>query len=261
MPKFAANLTMMFNEYKFEDRFSAAADAGFKAVEYLFPYDFEPDFLAKQLEKNNLTQALFNLYPGNWEKGERGLACLPGREDEFIKSVEKAIPYAKAFSCQRLHAMAGLTPQGIEKATLLKTYKENIAQAANLLKPHGITLCLEPINQRSMPGYFLNKQGDAVEIIKELNTEHGTDNVKLQFDCFHCQMEEGAVSLKLREFFPYTAHYQIAGVPERHEPNTGELNYAYIFNLIDELGYQGYIGCEYIPLAKTVDGLSWFTAL
>ena len=254
MPKFAANLSMMFNEFPFEDRFAVAADAGFRAVEYLFPYNWEPDFLAGQLYKHGLTQALFNLYPGDWAKGERGMACIPGREEEFLQTVEKALFYAKALGCKKVHAMAGMAPEGVERSVLLRTYKSNITKAARMLEPHGITLCLEPINQRSMPGYFLNRQGEGVEIIKEI----GAANLKLQFDCFHCQMEEGCVSLKMREFAPYIGHYQVAGVPERHEPDTGELDYNYLFALMDELGYDGYVGCEYIPAGKTNAGLGWF---
>ena len=253
MPVFAANLTMMFTEHPFTDRFAAAADAGFTAVEYLFPYDWSPDLLAGLLQKHGLRQALFNLYPGDWSAGERGMACVPGREAEFMETVRRALPYAEALGCARVHAMAGIRPQGVAKERLDAVYLDNVRRAAELLADHSLELCLEPINRISMPGYYLNRQEEAVAVIQKL----GLPNVRLQFDCFHCQMEEGAVSLKMREFFIYTGHYQIASVPDRHEPDDGELNYRYLFDLMDELGYTGYVGCEYNPAGRTTDNLTW----
>lgn len=253
MPNFAANLTMMFTEHSFMDRFAAAARAGFKAVEYLFPYPYAASELAAKLREHNLTQALFNLPPGDWDKGERGMACLPGREAEFAAAVEKGIAYAKILGNTRVHAMAGMVPTGISHDVLESTYKQNMVVAAKMLAAHGLTLCLEPINQRSMPGYFLRTQAQAVKYIKEM----GQPNITLQFDVFHVQMEEGCVALKWKEFLPYIGHCQIAGVPERHEPDTGEINYDYIFATIDASGYQGFIGCEYNPAGDTAAGLGW----
>lgn len=253
MPNFAANLTMMFTEHPFLERFAAAKKCGFKAVEFLFPYAYSPEELAAQLHEHGLTQALFNLPPGDWEAGERGIACLPGREAEFLQGVEQGIRYAKALKNTRVHAMAGLLPADLPFAQAESIYIANITKAAAMLAPHGLTLCLEPINHRSMPGYFLNRQGQAAEYIKAI----GAANIKLQFDVFHVQMEEGCVALKLQEFFPITGHYQIAGVPERHEPDTGEINYSYLFALMDSLGYTGFVGCEYNPAAATADGLGW----
>lgn len=253
MPRFAANLSMMFTEYAFPDRFSAAADQGFQWVEYLFPYDFDPAVLARALERNGLKQALFNLPPGDWTAGERGLACLPGREAAFEASVDKALLYAEALHCPRLHVMAGNSPAGVPGATTEQTYLANIRSAALRLADAGLELCLEPINACSMPGYFLRTQEQAAAYIETL----ALPNVRLQFDFFHCQMEQGNVSGRLRRFFPLIGHCQAAGVPDRQEPDRGELHYPYLFALLDELGYQGLVGCEYNPAGKTGDGLVW----
>lgn len=256
MPRFAANLTMMFTELPFLDRFSAAADQGFHWVEYLFPYEFAPEDLARALERNGLTQALFNLPPGDWEAGERGLACLPGREKEFDAALERAVLYAKALRCPRVHLMAGNRPTDADAARLERTYLDNVLRAAQRLADEGLELCLEPINQFSMPEYFLRTQEQAAAYIERL----GLPNLHLQFDFFHCQMEQGNVSGRLRRFFPLIGHCQLAGAPDRHEPDQGELNYPYLLALLDELGYQGVVGCEYNPAGKTVDGLGWFRA-
>ena len=256
MPRFAANLTMMFTELPFLDRFSAAADQGFHWVEYLFPYEFAPEDLARALERNGLTQALFYLPPGDWEAGERGLACLPGREKEFDAALERAVLYAKALRCPRVHLMAGNRPTDADAARLERTYLDNVLRAAQRLADEGLELCLEPINQFSMPEYFLRTQEQAAAYIERL----GLPNLRLQFDFFHCQMEQGNVSGRLRRFFPLIGHCQLAGAPDRHEPDQGELNYPYLLALLDELGYQGVVGCEYNPAGKTVDGLGWFRA-
>ena len=256
MPRFAANLTMMFTELPFLDRFSAAADQGFHWVEYLFPYEFAPEDLARALERNGLTQALFNLPPGDWEAGERGLACLPGREKEFDAALERAVLYAKALRCPRVHLMAGNRPTDADAARLERTYLDNVLRAAQRLADEGLELCLEPINQFSMPEYFLRTQEQSAAYIERL----GLPNLRLQFDFFHCQMEQGNVSGRLRRFFPLIGHCQLAGAPDRHEPDQGELNYPYLLALLDELGYQGVVGCEYNPAGKTVDGLGWFRA-
>ena len=256
MPRFAANLTMMFTELPFLDRFSAAADQGFHWVEYLFPYEFAPEDLARALERNGLTQALFNLPPGDWEAGERGLACLPGREKEFDAALERAVLYAKALRCPRVHLMAGNRPTDADAARLERTYLDNVLRAAQRLADEGLELCLEPINQFSMPEYFLRTQEQAAAYIERL----GLPNLRLQFDFFHCQMEQGNVSGRLRRFFPLIGHCQLAGAPDRHEPDQGELNYPYLLALLDELGYQGVVGWVYNPAGKTVDGLGWFRA-
>ena len=253
MPRFAANLSMMFAEYSFLDRFAAAADQGFKHVEYLFPYDFEPDHLARELGRCGLSQVLFNLPPGDWAAGERGLACIPGREKDFEASLELAIVYAKALDCKRVHAMAGNRPSGVPLEVLESVYRHNINLAGQRLADDGLELCLEPINQYSMPNYFLRTQAQAVGYIKQINLP----NVRLQFDFFHCQMQEGNVSGKLREYHPFIGHCQIAGAPMRHEPDQGELNVSFLFDVLDMLDYQGFVGCEYIPAGKTAAGLKW----
>lgn len=256
MPRFAANLTMMFTERPFLERFKAAAESGFHWVEYLSPYEHAPEELATALKKYDLAQALFNLPPGNWEAGERGLACLAGREAEFEASLEKGIAYAKALGCPRLHLMAGNRPSDVPFESMEQTYLAHVRQAARRLAGEGLQLCLEPINHYSMPDYFLRTQEQGAAYIAAL----GMENVKLQFDFFHCQMEQGNVAGRLKEFFPFIGHCQLAGVPERHEPDTGELDYGYLLPLLDRLGYEGVVGCEYNPAGKTEDGLGWLHA-
>lgn len=253
MPRFAANLTMMFTERPFLDRFSAAADQGFQWVEYLFPYEFAPEQLARALERNHLRQALFNAPPGDWQAGERGMACLPGREKELDAALERAVMYATALRCPRLHLMAGNRPPGADAARLEQTYLNNVRRAARRLADEGLELCLEPINHYSMPEYFLRTQEQAAACIETL----ALPNLRLQFDFFHCQMEQGNVSGRLRRFFPLIGHCQLAGAPDRHEPDQGELHYPHLLALLDELGYQGVVGCEYSPAGKTEEGLGW----
>jgi 2-dehydrotetronate isomerase len=249
MAKFAANLSMMFTEVDFPARFERAAKAGFKAVEFLFPYDYAPEDVAQWLRDNGLAMALFNMPPGDWDAGERGMAAIPGREDEFTAGVETAIQYARATGVPHLHAMAGLTTG--EDA--LTAYKTNLAVAADRLAPEGLDVLIEPINTRDMPGYFLNHTDAAIEIIEAI----GKPNLKLQFDIYHRQIMDGDVAKALERSMPHIGHIQIAGTPGRHEPNLGELNYPYIFNQLDTLGYKGWVGCEYIPKAVTEDGLGW----
>ena len=253
MPRFAANLSMLYTELPFLDRFAAAAADGFDAVEYLFPYDFPADEIATRLKDNGLTQALFNLPPGDWAAGERGIACHPGREAEFARGVDTALAYALATGCQRLHAMAGLKPAGVSEAVLHATYIQNLRAAAAQLAPHGITLLIEPINTRDMPGFYLNFQQQAHDVLAEV----GAPNLKVQMDFYHCQIMEGDLSKRLQKHFAGVGHLQIAGVPERHEPDTGEVNYPQLFALIDALGYSGFVGCEYRPRAGTSEGLGW----
>jgi hydroxypyruvate isomerase len=253
MPRFAANLTMMYNEHTFLDRFAAAAKDGFEAVEYLFPYDFRADEIKQRLDANHLTQALFNAPPGDWAGGERGMASLPGREDEFRRGIDTALDYARVLGNRKLHVMAGLLGADQSRTQHRDTYLKNLAYAAQAAQADNITVVIEPINTRDMPGYFLNRQDDAHAICAEV----GAPNLKVQFDCYHCQIVEGDLAMKLMRDMPGIGHIQVAGVPERHEPDTGELNYPYLLELIDSLGYDGYIGCEYWPRAGTSAGLGW----
>ncbi len=253
MPKFAANLSMMFNEVPFPERFAAAAKAGFKAVEFLFPYDFTPAQVAGWLKENNLRNALFNMPPGNWAAGDRGMASIPGREQEFCDGVAKAIEYALALGTPTVHAMAGMLPAGADRATHRSTYVDNIWYAAKELAKHNLTLVIEPINTRDMPGYFLNYQDEAHAIRKEI----GEPNLKVQMDFYHVQIMEGDLTMTFKNNFEGIGHVQIASVPTRNEPDEGEINYRHIFKLLDDLGYDGYVGCEYRPRGRTEDGLGW----
>ena len=259
MPRFAANLSMLYNEHAFLDRFVAAAADGFEAVEYLFPYAFATTDLAARLTDHGLTQVLFNGPPGDWERGERGTACLPGREDEFKRGIDQALQYAAALRCTRVHVMAGLAPAGADRAALQDTYLTNLAWAAEQAAPHGIEVLIEPINTRDIPGFFLNRQDQAHAVLADV----GAPNLKVQMDLYHCQIVEGDLAKKLERYLPTGAvgHLQIAGVPERHEPDVGEINHPYLFELIDRLGYAGWIGAEYRPRLATAGGtcagLSW----
>ena len=254
MPRFAANLSMMFTEAPFLQRYELAAKAGFTAVEYLLPYAFSVEEVTAPLAKYALKQALFNLPAGAWDKGERGIAAIPGREGEVAKSLETALDYVKATKTPIVHLMAGFPPKDADMAEVERVYMANLARAADFFAPHGINVGIEPINRRSMPGYFLHAIKQAVGYIEAL----GKPNIKLQFDFFHVQMEEGCVALKLKENFKYIGHFQLAGAPERNEPDTGELRYEYLYAVIDALGYTGYIGCEYNPAQGTEAGLGWF---
>jgi 2-dehydrotetronate isomerase len=257
MPKFAANLTMMYTEHEFLDRFAAASKDGFKAVEFLFPYDFKAEEINQRLKDNGLTQALFNAPPGDWAKGERGIASLPGREEEFRQSIAKALEYAAVLGNDKLHVMAGLIAADQPKDAHRAVYLKNLEYAAQQAQKAGITVVIEPINTRDIPGFFLNRQDDAQAICDEI----GAPNLKVQFDIYHCQIVEGDIAVKLKRDMQRPnagiGHIQIAGVPERHEPDMGELNYPYLFDVIDSLGYDGWIGCEYRPKAGTSDGLGW----
>ena len=258
MPTFAANLSMLYNEHPFLDRFGAAAADGFDAVEYLFPYEHPAAELAARLKAHGLQQVLFNSPPGDWARGERGLACLPGREDEFRRGVARALEYARALGCRRVHLMAGLVPAGAERAALQATYVDNLAWAA--AQSRDVDFLIEPINTRDIPGFFLNRQDQAHGVVAEV----GAPNLKVQMDLYHCQIVEGDLANKIERYVPTGAvgHIQIAGVPERHEPDVGEINHPYLFELIDRLGYPGWIGCEYRPRLTTPGGtsagLGWF---
>ncbi|MBB2971659.1 2-oxo-tetronate isomerase [Mesorhizobium sp. RMAD-H1] len=255
MPRFAANLTMMFSEHAFPDRFGAAAAAGFKAVEYLFPYDFPAELIAEKLSQAGLKQALFNLPPGDWAKGERGLAALPERRQEFRQSVKKALDYGRVIGTPLLHMMAGIASPGDQAART--AYRDAVAFAADAAGTEGIGLVIEPINGRDMPGYFLNDFDQAAEIITDL----GHPNLKLQFDIYHRQVMRGDVLTALQEMMPLIGHVQIASVPKRNEPGTGELDDFRILRELDRLGYQGYVGCEYRPAAETMAGLGWLKGI
>ncbi|APA67581.1 2-oxo-tetronate isomerase [Janthinobacterium sp. 1_2014MBL_MicDiv] len=253
MPRFAANLTMMFNEVPFPQRFAAAAQAGFQGVEFLFPYDYAPQEVAGWLRAHGLQNVLFNLPPGDWAAGERGIASLPGREAEFRAGVARAIDYALALGTPRVHMMAGLLPVGADVALHRATYLANLAYAAKAVGEHGIELLIEPINGRDMPGYFLVTQAQG----HALRLESGQSNVKVQMDFYHTQIVEGDIAMTFKNNAGGIGHVQIASVPARNEPDDGEVNYPYLFRLLDDLGYEGWIGCEYRPRGRTEDGLGW----
>lgn len=255
MPRFAANLSMMFTEHAFLDRFQAAADAGFEAVEYLFPYAFPAETVATRLSQAGLKQALFNMPPGNWDAGERGLAALPDRAGDFRAALDKAIDYAGIIGTPLLHMMAGLADSRDERARA--AYGESLQQAAEATARAGLGLVIEPINSRDMPGYFLNDFNQAAQLLSGIGQPH----VQLQFDVYHRQILHGDVIMALRAMMPVIGHIQIASVPDRHEPMSGELNDAMIFAEIDRLGYRGYVGCEYRPAGRTEDGLGWLSAV
>jgi hydroxypyruvate isomerase len=254
MPRFAANLSMMFTEVPFLDRFDAAARAGFTAVEFLFPYAHPAEAIGERLQRNGLTQALFNLPPGDWDAGEKGFASLPERFEDLQKSLHTALPYAKATGVKRVHLMAGIADRGNPKA--VEAFYKSVAVAAEFFEPHGLDVVLEPINPRNVPGYFLNDFAFARDLINELKIP----NLKLQFDIYHCQIIHGDVTMRLREMMPIIGHIQIASIPSRNEPDGEELNYPFLFDEFDRLGYRGFVGCEYNPRGKTTDGLGWFNS-
>ncbi len=252
MPRFAANLSMMFNEHPFLDRFDAAAQAGFTAVEFLFPYEHAPEEIAARLQRNGLKQVLFNLPPGDWNAGEKGFAARPDKFDDLRQSLHTALPYAEATGVRRLHMMAGLADRHDPRA--VDAFKKSVEWAADFVGDHGIDIVIEPINGRDVPGYFLNDFMFARDIIVDL----GIPNVGLQFDIYHCQILHGDVTMRLREMMPLIGHIQIASVPSRNEPAGEELNYPFLFAELDRLGYDNYVGCEYRPAGDTVAGLGWF---
>ena len=253
MPKFAANLTMLYNEVDFLDRFRAAADAGFQGVEYLFPYDFGKDELAGRLADNGLEQVLHNLPAGDWGAGERGIGCLPDRVGEFQDGVGRAIDYARALGCPRVNCLAGIAPDGADPARLTETFVANLRFAAGKLGEAGIQLLIEPINTRDIPGFFLTGTGQANAVIDAV----GSDNLGLQYDIYHMQIMEGDLAPTIQGNLARISHMQLADNPGRHEPGTGEINYPFLFDFIDRIGYTGWIGCEYKPAAATTEGLSW----
>lgn len=256
MIRLAANLSMMFTEQSFLDRFGEAADAGFRGVEYLFPYAHAAETLKAALDEAGLTQVLFNLPPGDWERGERGLASLPGREVEFRDSVVEALRYAGGLGCPRVHAMAGLLPMNADAKTRADhhtTYVNNLRFAAREAAKTGREVLIEPINTRDMPGFFLSRQAQAMAVLEEV----GEPNLRLQFDLYHCQIMDGNLIHHMERQLSSIGHIQIAGVPNRHEPDDGEVNYPALFERLEALGYDGWIGCEYRPAGATRDGLRW----
>ena len=253
MPKLAANLSWIYQEVPFLQRFRAAASHGFKAVEILFPYEAPARDIAAELKKHGLTQALFNLPPGDASKGERGLAALPGREAEFAAALETALDYAKVLECRRLHIMSGMIVPGADTAAMHKTFIDNLKNACDRTANSGLTLVLEPINHRDIPGYFTNTTAQVEKIIAEVGAPH----LRLQLDLYHMQVTEGDLTKRTERLFPLTAHVQIAGNPDRNEPDLGEANHLYLLDVLDRLGYDGYVGLEYKPKTTTAAGLGW----
>lgn len=256
MPRFAANLSMLFTELPFLERFEAASKAGFDAVEYLFPYDYPVIEIKQCLDAHNLEQVLFNAPPGDWSAGERGLACLPGREEEFARGVEQAIAYARVLGNRLIHVMAGVVSEDSTLEAATACYIDNLRYAARQAAKYGLRVMIEPINNRDMPGYLVNYPDQ----VRALMDAIGEENVGLQLDLYHCQMMQGRVTQTIMELFDLIDHVQFAGVPGRHEPDVGEINYPYILEQLDSLGYSGALGCEYNPLGETVDGLKWMAA-
>lgn len=253
MPRFAANLSMMFNEVPFLDRFDAARRAGFDAVEFLFPYEHPTNELRKRLDDAGVAVALFNMPPGNWAAGERGLAGVPGRQAEFRDGVARALDYAHALGCPLLHCMAGIVPPDAPPGVASNLYVANLAWAAERVAGSGVRVVIEPINHRDMPGYLLHTTAQGAAIAEAL----GTDRVGLQLDLYHCQVSEGDLTRHMEALLPITAHVQIADVPGRHEPGTGEIAWEWVFAQLDALGYKGWVGCEYRPAGDTLAGLAW----
>ena len=254
MPKLAANLSLLFSEENFLDRFDAAATYGFKGVEFLFPYEHPAEAIRHALNENRLEQALFNMPPGNWLAGDRGTGAIPGRESEFLSSLELALDYAGILNCSQIHVMAGIVEDEKARREAHATFVENLKRAAPLAAKRDVHLLIEPINnKRDIPGYFLNYVTDARAIINEVKSEH----VQLQFDLYHVQIMNGDLETLIRKNTDITRHYQIAGVPARHEPDLGEINYQYLFKVIDSLNFSGWIGCEYRPAGLTSSGLAW----
>jgi hydroxypyruvate isomerase len=254
MPKFAANLSMMFTDDPFLNRFARASAAGFHGVEFLFPYDYTPAEVTGAVRAAGVQVVLFNTVPGDWSKGERGLAALPGREQAFLDGVKKAIDYATAMGCPRLHAMAGLVPEGGDRAEMGVTYRRNLEQAASLAARASLDVVIEPINTIDIPGFFLNRTEEAAAVIADV----GAPNLKIQFDIYHRQIMQGDLARAIAQHLPLIGHMQLADNPGRNEPGTGEINYPFLFGEIDRLGFEGWIGCEYKPKGDTEAGLGWF---
>jgi len=257
MPQFAANLTMLFNESPFMDRFEKAAKSGFHAVEFLFPYAFSAQEIKQKLEQNKLQLVLHNLPAGDWDAGERGIACLPDRVAEFQSGVTKAIEYAKELGVKQLNCLAGKIPAGIDTELLRKTFVSNLRYASSELKKANIKLLIEPINTFDIPGFYLSKTQQAIAILEEV----GSDNLFIQYDIYHAQRMEGEICKTIENNLSKIAHIQLADNPGRNEPGTGEINYTHLFQFIDRISYKGWIGCEYKPATNTEAGLGWIKTL
>ncbi len=257
MPRFAANLSMLFTEHAFLDRFEAAARAGFRAVEFLFPYAHEAQAIRARLQAHRLELVLHNLPAGDWDAGERGIACHPDRVAEFRDGVERALDYARVLGVRQLNCLAGKAPAGVDEAVLHRTLVDNLRHAANRLRTAGLRLLVEPINTYDIPGFYLNRTSQALALIDEV----GADNLHLQYDLYHAQRTEGELAATLQRHLPRIAHIQVADNPGRHEPGTGEIAYGFLFEHLDRIGYDGWVGCEYKPAATTEAGLGWMTAL
>ncbi len=253
MPRFAANLTMLFNEVPFLDRFERAAKAGFDAVEFLFPYPFPAAEIKARLDANGLQLVLHNLPAGDWDAGERGIACHPDRVAEFRAGVAKAVEYATALGAPQLNCLAGKAPAGVGEALLRATFVDNLKYAAAELKKAGLKLLIEPINTYDIPGFYLNRTAQAIAILDEV----GADNAFVQYDIYHAQRMEGEIAATVHKHLARIGHIQLADNPGRHEPGTGELNWAFLFAHLDRIGYGGWIGCEYKPATTTEAGLGW----
>jgi hydroxypyruvate isomerase len=259
MPRFAANLSMLFTEAPFMQRFALAAQHGFTAVECQFPYAFDAVEIKEQLDSHKLEMVLHNLPAGNWQLGERGIACHPDRVDEFKAGVQQAVAYAQALNVKQLNCLVGIAPVGIDANALKQTLVNNLQYAAQVLKDNGLRLLLEPINTFDVPGFFINRTQQAIEVLDAL----GADNVFVQYDIYHAQRMEGELTSTLQKHLQRIGHIQLADNPGRHEPGTGEINFAFLLPVLDRMGYKGWVGCEYIPAAGTVAGLGWmrdFTA-
>ena len=260
MPRFAANLSFLFGEVPFLDRFGEAAQAGFRGVEFGYPYEWQARDVAERVAQHGLEVVLMNAPPGDAAAGDRGLASVPGREHEFAASIAQALRYAQALSCRRLHVLAGIVPADAdagERDRRRRLYVRHLRQACEDAAAHGVTVTIEPLNPRDVPGYLLSTQADAHAIREEV----GAPNLKVQFDLYHAQIVEGDLTEKLRRWLPQVGHIQIAGVPGRHEPNVGEVNYDWVFRVLDEARYDGWIGCEYHPATSTAAGLAWMYKL
>ena len=256
MIKLAANLTMLYNEVGFLDRFDAAARSGFAGVEYLFPYAYPKEQLAEKLAKHKLAQVLHNLPAGNWAGGERGIACHPDRVGEFQDGVGKAIEYARALGCTQVNCLAGIAPANANREKVRATFVDNLSFAADELEAAGIKLLIEPVNTYDIPGFWLSRTQQALDVIRDT----GSSNLFLQYDIYHMQRMEGELASTIQAHLPQIAHVQLADNPGRNEPGTGEINYRFLFGFLDAIGYDGWIGCEYKPKGKTIDGLGWRAA-
>lgn len=244
---------MMFQEFDFLNRFEAAAKAGFTAVEFLIPYDHPAEDISQKLTEHKLELKLFNMAQGDWASGERGMAALPNRQDEFKQSVDQALYYALALKCPQLHCMSGIVPNGASREECTQIYIENLKYLGRKAAPLGIHIMVEAINAVDIPNFLVNNQEQSLNIVQHV----GLENVKMQFDIYHCQMAQGSVATRLTKFLPYIGHVQIADVPGRHEPGTGEINFPFLLKHLDDIGYKGWVGCEYIPQSGTLDGLKW----